>query len=88
MTVKTLWRAALAEGFDSPRGESRPALPATDFRPASVALPGPRGRTSSAGGRQLVAAHPASPAEAARGCSPTSQFGTSTTSTTTIKEGK
>jgi hypothetical protein len=85
VTVKTPGKAALAEDFDSPRGESR-VLPASDFRLASVAPPAPRDRMGGAGGLQFAGVLSAYVAEAARGCFPEPK--TSTTSTTTIKESK
>jgi hypothetical protein len=70
MTLKTLGKAAFELEFGRPRTDDRPKPAVADFsRPASVALPGPRVRTSSADGLRLHGGCPVSRTEAVRGCS-------------------
>jgi hypothetical protein len=79
--VKTLGKATCAPDFASPCGDGLATVVAIDFsRSASVALPGSRGRTSSAGGLQPAGVPTSTAVEAVRGCSP------STTHRITTKE--
>jgi len=77
-------KAPAADAF----APSRNGGAASNFsRSASVVLPGPRGRTSSADGLQRAGVISASAAEAVRGCPPSIQAMTSTTNrTATTKE--
>jgi hypothetical protein len=77
IAVNRLRRAPATDVIPSP-------CPSFFSRSASVALPGPRGRTSSADGLQLAGVLSASAAEAVRGCSPTTS--TADCATTTTKE--
>jgi hypothetical protein len=80
-----LAKAIRASGIRLPSGEGLATSAAFDFsQSASVALPGPRGRTSSAGGLQFAGAFSASAAEAVRGRSP--KASSTDCATTTTKE--
>lgn len=79
-----LGKAIRASGIRLPSGEGLATSAAFDFsQSASVALPGPRGRTSSAGGLQFAGGLPASSAEAVRGRSSAKTSSTDCATTTT-----